>query len=152
MKRLYKLYIQYKIYIFPEKYTKIIDENIINLGTLTTDKLNDYYNKCKIGIIFSNSNPSHVGFEMNSSGLNVIEYDTKFTKYDMDSNIFTKINNSDNIEILIKELIKKESNKYICEKEEIKHFMIIVKIYYQHKHNFELLIKPVSYFNCYSLN
>ncbi len=99
------LYKQYKCYIFPDNYTLITHNNIINLNTLTPTELNNIYNKSKIGIVFSNSNPSRLGFEMISSGLQVIEYDSIYTKYDMPSKYFTKILNIDNLENIINNLM-----------------------------------------------
>jgi hypothetical protein len=40
--------------------------------TIATE-LNDLYNQHKVGIVFSNTNPSRLGFEMCASGLNVID-------------------------------------------------------------------------------
>ena len=60
-------------------------------------ELNEMYNFAKIGIIMSNTNPSRLGYEMLASGLKVIEYDSKFTKYDMPNEYFNKIKNSNNI-------------------------------------------------------
>ena len=60
------------------------------MGTLNIKELNNLYNKSKVGIIFSESNPSRLGFEMYASGLHVIEKDNEFTKYDMPKSYFTK--------------------------------------------------------------
>jgi hypothetical protein len=99
------VYTAYKCYIFPDKYTSIVHPNIINLGTITPSELNKVYNSCKIGIIFSNSNPSRLGFEMLASGLQVIEYDSIYTKYDMPTQYFTKILNILNIETTINKMM-----------------------------------------------
>jgi len=100
-----------KCYIYPCYYSKIVNDNIINLGLLDITELNKLYNLHKVGIIFSNSNPSRLGFEMYASGLHVIEYDSEFTKYDMPSKYFTKIKNSVNILNIIYQLFKKPYNK-----------------------------------------
>ena len=80
-----------KCYVYPLNYVKIRNSNIINMGTMTETELNNLYNKHKVGIIFSNTNPSRLGFEMYASGLQVIEYDSEFTKYDMPDKYFVKI-------------------------------------------------------------
>jgi hypothetical protein len=99
---------KYKCYIFPDKYNKSINQNIINCGTLNVSQLNDLYNTNKIGIIFSNTNPSRLGFEMAGSGLNVIEYESEFTKHDLDPNYFTLIKNEINIMNIIDTLMEKQ--------------------------------------------
>ena len=45
------------------------------------------------------------------SGLNVIEYDSEFTKYDVSNEYFTKINTSSNIVNIVKELFNKNNNE-----------------------------------------
>lgn len=89
------------VYPFNFEYT---NKNIINLGVMSESKLNELYNQCKVGIIFSNSNPSRLGFEMYASGLQVIEYKTEFTNYDMPNKYFTKISNEKNILNIVKSL------------------------------------------------
>ena len=95
-----------KCYIYPFNYEKN-NINIINLGTLTEEQLNNLYNKCKVGIVFSNTNPSRLGFEMYASGLNVIEYESEFTKYDLPDKYFTKIKDETNILTTVNELFNK---------------------------------------------
>lgn len=117
-----------KCYVFPDNYdinnnninynnsdnsyiynhNNNLKENLINLGHLTVGQLNDYYNKSKVGIIFSGSNPSRLGFEMYASGLKVIEYDSEFTKYDLPNDKFIKIKTSDNIVNIVNNLFKTE--------------------------------------------
>ena len=95
-----------KCYVYPFDYeTK--HKNIINLGIMTETKLNKLYNKYKVGIVFSNTNPSRLGFEMYASGLHVIEYDSEFTKYDMPDKYFTKIKDQVNILNIVTELFDK---------------------------------------------
>lgn len=95
-----------KCYIFPYRYESM-NENIINMGTLNENELNDLYNKCKVGIIFSNSNPSRLTFEMYASGLHVIEYDCEYTEHDVPSKYFTKIKCENNIYEIVSELFNK---------------------------------------------
>lgn len=96
-----------KCHIFPEKYTSD-SEYIVNHGTMKVNELNELYNRAKVGIIFSNSNPSRLPFEMYASGLHVIEYDCEYTKYDLPDKIFTKIKDSNNVIEIIKSLFSKE--------------------------------------------
>jgi hypothetical protein len=98
-----------KCYVFPDKID-IVNDNIINLGSLSPTDLNRYYNIAKVGCVFSNTNPSRLGFEMLASGLNVIEYDSEFTKYDLPNKFFTKITTSNNIVNIVKSLFLKEQN------------------------------------------
>ena len=90
-------------YVYPENIN-ILNENVINLGTLTEFELNELYNNNKVGIIFSNTNPSRLGYEMFASGLNVIEYESEFTEFDMPEKYFTKIKNEKNIKNIVKKL------------------------------------------------
>lgn len=104
-----------KCYIYPEIFDNNMNSKyIINLGTLTEIELNNLYNKVKVGIIFSNSNPSRLPFEMYASGLHVIEYECEFTKYDLPEQYFTKIKNENNILNIVLELFKKKyDNSFI---------------------------------------
>ena len=99
-----------KCYIYPYNYNANNNQNIINLGTMTEYDLNQLYNKYKVGIIFSDTNPSRIGFEMYASGLQVIEYDSEFTKYDMPDEYFTKIKNEENIVSIVKKLFHEKYN------------------------------------------
>jgi hypothetical protein len=100
-------------YIFPHNYySKTHHPNIVNIGAQTVDQLNEIYNKCKVGIVMSNTNPSRLGYEMLASGLRIIEYDSKYTEHDMPNNYFHKIKNSDNIMTLIDHLMNDTSYDY----------------------------------------
>lgn len=105
-----------KCYVYPFNYVKIKSPNIINLGVMTEAELNNLYNKHKVGIIFSDTNPSRLGFEMYASGLQVIEYDSEFTKYDMPNNIFTKIKDEKDISNIVLELFDKKYDKSFIKK------------------------------------
>lgn len=104
-----------KCYIYPTNFHNNMNSKyIINLGTLTEIELNNLYNKVKVGIIFSNSNPSRLPFEMYASGLHVIEYECEFTKYDLPEQYFTKIKNENNILNIVLELFRKKyDNSFI---------------------------------------
>ena len=49
-------------YIFPI-YFNSSSNYVHNLGVLNPEKINKIYNKCKVGIIFSNSNISRIPLE-----------------------------------------------------------------------------------------
>jgi len=100
----------YKCFVYPYKYLKNTDKNIINLGNLDEEQLNNLYNEHKVGIIFSDTNPSRLGYEMYASGLHVIEYDSEFTKYDMPNEYFYKIKDEINILNDINILLNKNYN------------------------------------------
>jgi hypothetical protein len=98
-----------KCYVYPYDIEKEDDnQNIINLGIQTEKGLNELYNKHKVGIIFSNTNPSRLGFEMYASGIHVIEYESEFTKYDMPDKYFEKIKDENNIVETVNKLFEKK--------------------------------------------
>ena len=110
-----------KCYVYPYKYYKNINKNISNLGIMKENELNNLYNKYKVGIVFSNTNPSRLGFEMYASGLQVIEYDSEFTKYDMPNEYFTKIKNEKNIISVINKLFNKPYDNSFLQNIDIKY-------------------------------
>ena len=57
--------------------------NVENLGIISPSELNKLYNKCKIGVSMSSSNPSRIPFEMMASGLPVVELYRENNLYDM---------------------------------------------------------------------
>ena len=86
---------------------KYESKHIEFLGAQKPQQLNELYNKCKVGIVFSNTNPSRLSYEMVFSGLNVIEYEGEFTKEDLNNDFFTKIKTSSDIENIVKKLFSK---------------------------------------------
>lgn len=72
-----------KIYLYGSEKQKIDGLNITHLGIVSPKKLNELYNKCKIGISMSSSNPSRIPFEMMASGLPVIELYRENNLYDL---------------------------------------------------------------------
>ena len=91
--------------------TKKKSNYLKEFGTMTPYELNNLYNKFKVGIIFSNSNPSRIGLEMVASGLNVIEYKCDFTEKDLIGPGFTLIKSANNIDSIVINLFNKEPPK-----------------------------------------
>ena len=91
------------IYIYNEQYDinnlENIEksDNLINLGKINNTLLNEYYNKCKIGIIF-NKNPTRNMFEMFVSGLCVFVLESDRNSVDLPQNIFKLLNKNINFD------------------------------------------------------
>lgn len=98
-----------KCFVYPYDF-ETRHPNVVNLGTQTEAQLNDLYNKHKVGIVFSNTNPSRLGFEMHCAGLHVVEYESEFTEYDMPDQWFTKIKDDRNIVTTVRKLFYKQSD------------------------------------------
>ena len=54
-----------------------------NLNIIPITKCNELYNKCKVGVCMSASNPSRIPFEMMAAGLPVVELYKENNIYDM---------------------------------------------------------------------
>lgn len=67
-------------------------KNVFCLGALKPQETAELYKQCELGIIFSTTNPSRVSYEMVACGTPAIEADCEFTKYDMDSDAFIRLN------------------------------------------------------------
>lgn len=74
-----------KIYLFGSNI-KSKDLDCINLGIISPKELNKLYNKCKLGISISSSNPSRIPYEMMASRLPVIDLYRENNLYDFDDN------------------------------------------------------------------
>ncbi len=61
-------------------------------GVITPSQCGDLYRSSRVGVCFSDSNPSRVPFEMMSSGLPVIELDVESTKLDFEGSGAVKVN------------------------------------------------------------
>jgi len=72
-------------------------DNLINLGKINNNLLNEYFNKCKIGIIF-NKNPTRNMYEMFVSGLCVFVLESDKNTIDLPQNIFKLLNKNINID------------------------------------------------------
>ena len=71
-----------KIYLYGSKKMSIVGKNVKHLGMLTPEGCNELYNKCKVGLCFSASNPSRIPFEMMASGLPVVDFYLENNLYD----------------------------------------------------------------------
>lgn len=71
-----------KIYLYGSKKMPIVGKNVKHLGMLTPEGCNELYNKCKVGLCFSASNPSRIPFEMMASGLPVVDFYLENNLYD----------------------------------------------------------------------
>lgn len=71
-----------KIYSYGST-TPFPNPNVVNLGIIKDADLADLYNRCKVGICFSLSNPSRIPFEMMACGLPVVELHRENNLYDL---------------------------------------------------------------------
>ncbi|MBR3256922.1 glycosyltransferase [Candidatus Saccharibacteria bacterium] len=71
-----------KIYLYGSMAKAIHGLNVTHLGEISTDKCNELYNKCSVGICMSASNPSRIPFEMMAAGLPVVELYHENNLYD----------------------------------------------------------------------
>ena len=71
-----------KIYLYGSQKMAMVGKNIKHLGMLTPDECNELYNKCKVGLCFSASNPSRIPFEMMAAGLPVVDFCLENNIYD----------------------------------------------------------------------
>ena len=134
VKKIVKILSDNKIlcYIFPCKFN-FESEYVKFIGNKSINELNKLYNSSKVGIVFSSTNPSRIGFEMFGSGLNVIEYKSEFTKLDMPDNHFKKINDEKMIVEITKNIFKnfnKNDDNYknkICVEKEYNYFIKYIK-------------------------
>lgn len=72
-----------KIYLFGSPKATPYNINVEHLGLLSVEECNELYNKCKVGICMSSSNPSRVPFEMMAAGLPVVDLYLKNNLYDL---------------------------------------------------------------------
>jgi glycosyltransferase involved in cell wall biosynthesis len=77
-----------------EEYRKChkLSKNVELLGNVSIEDTAELYNKCELGIVFSTTNPSRIAYEMVACGTPAIEADCEYTKYDMDSDAFVRLN------------------------------------------------------------
>ena len=72
-----------KIYLYGSSAEVNFDFECENLHIIPIDKCNELYNKCKVGICMSASNPSRIPFEMMAAGLPVVELYRENNIYDL---------------------------------------------------------------------
>ena len=71
-----------KIYLYGSATNKFVDFEVEKLGIISIEKCNELYNKCKLGLCISASNPSRIPFEMMAAGLPVVEIYKENNLYD----------------------------------------------------------------------
>lgn len=73
-----------KIYLYGSNVDSgQIDLDCTNLNIIPIEQCNELYNKCKVGVCMSSSNPSRIPFEMMAAGLPVVELYKENNIYDM---------------------------------------------------------------------
>jgi len=74
---------QLNIYLYGSTDKAQIDFAATELGIITPEECNDLYNRCKLGISMSATNPSRIPFEMMAAGLPVVELYRDNNLYDL---------------------------------------------------------------------
>ncbi len=72
-----------KIYLYGSSVEATFDFECENLHIIPIQECNQLYNKCKVGVCMSASNPSRIPFEMMAAGLPVVELYKENNIYDM---------------------------------------------------------------------
>lgn len=72
-----------QIYLYGSNMPATFDFECQNLNIIPIEKCNELYNKCKVGVCMSASNPSRIPFEMMAAGLPVVEMHKENNIYDM---------------------------------------------------------------------
>ena len=72
-----------KVYLYGSPEMVPYNIKAKHLGVLSVEKCNDLYNKCKVGLCISSSNPSRIPFEMMAAGLPVVDLYIKNNIYDL---------------------------------------------------------------------
>lgn len=72
-----------KIYIYGSDEAVNYDFEVENLKIININKCNELYNKCKVGLCISSSNPSRIPFEMMAAGLPVVDLYRENNLYDI---------------------------------------------------------------------
>ena len=63
--------------------TPIPVDRVVHHGEIPLEKLGDLYRNSDIGVVFSDTNPSRIAFEMRACGCAVVELYNDFTRFDM---------------------------------------------------------------------
>ena len=72
-----------KIYLYGSNVKVDIPFEAAELGIIPISECNALYNRCKLGLCFSASNPSRIPFEMMAAGLPVVELYRENNLYDL---------------------------------------------------------------------
>lgn len=72
-----------QIYLYGSNMPATFEFECKNLNIIPITKCNELYNKCKVGVCMSASNPSRIPFEMMAAGLPVVELYKENNIYDM---------------------------------------------------------------------
>lgn len=72
-----------QIYLYGSSAQANFDFECTNLNIIPVEKCNELYNRCKVGICMSASNPSRIPFEMMAAGLPVVELYRENNIYDL---------------------------------------------------------------------
>ena len=99
------------VYVYNDFYDLQNSDNIKNLGKINNNLLNEYFNKCKIGIIFS-KNPTRNMYEMFVSGLCVFVLESEKNIIDLPQNIFKMLNKNINIDDILNIFNNPDEYKY----------------------------------------
>ena len=120
-----------------EYYTDFESEN---LHIISLDECNKLYNKCKVGLCISSSNPSRIPFEMMAAGLPVVDIYRENNLYDMPSDGVTLADSTP--ESIANEIIYLLDNPDIANKK--REFGIKYMKNYDLKDGFEIFYKQVK--------
>lgn len=71
-----------KIYIYGSAKKKIDGLECEHLGLISTEACNQLYNRCRVGLCISASNPSRIPFEMMAAGLPVVDIHAENNLFD----------------------------------------------------------------------
>lgn len=97
------------IYLYGSNAEANFDFDCTNLNIIPITQCNELYNKCKVGICMSASNPSRIPFEMMAAGLPVVELYKENNLYDMpDSGILLADTTPEDIAAAIIHIVKDE--------------------------------------------
>lgn len=83
LKLVKKLRPKTKIYLYGSDTGDMSSMGFDNLQIMKIDKCNELYNKCKVGLCISSSNPSRIPFEMMAAGLPVVDLYRENNFYDI---------------------------------------------------------------------
>ena len=103
-----------KIYLYGSKQYHYVDFDHENLKIISLDKCNELYNKCRVGLCISSSNPSRIPFEMMAAGCAVVDVYRENNLYDMPSGGVTLADSTP--ESIANEIINLLDNPKIAEK------------------------------------